>query len=406
MTSTPVSSARPADRAPGATPLGALLALTALASFAAGTATLSIFFVTAREPYLFTGVQQYALGLLVGVGYTLGALAAARVTRAWRARGGSARTLLGLLSLAMAGLLCLPLATRTDASIFALLALYAPLTGCFWPLVEGYVSGGRRAAALRSAMGRFNVTWSTTLLASFFVPPLFAHALHGVFGLLALTHVVAALFLLGFQREPGAHLEEEHEVPRGYPELLRVHRVLHAMSYLVMYALSPYLPRLLERLGLAGLAAGALAATWLGARALGFLVLERWHGWHGRWSVAVVGALCVLGGFGATLLGPRLGAGAIPVVVLALVVFGAGLAALYAAALYYAFEVGGSEGGGSHEALIGLGYSIGPSCGLFVLGLERAGWLEASRRDGALLAVITALCLAAAAFAWRRRRGP
>lgn len=389
----------------GASPLGAVLAFTALASFAAGTATLAIFFVTEREPYAFTPAQQYALGLLVGVGYTAGALAAARVRRAFAARGRSARELLALLSLVMAVLLFLPLATRSDASVFALLALYAPLTGCFWPLVEGYVSGGRRGAALRSAMGRFNVTWSLTLLASFFVPPLFEHGPQGVFVVLALTHALAALLLFGFRREPGGHLEEHHAVPRGYPELLRVHRVLHAMSYLVMYALSPTLPRLLERLGLAGFEVGALAATWLGARSLGFLLLERWHGWHGRWSVAVVGTLCVLGGFGATLLAPRLGAAAIPAVALALAVFGAGLAALYTAALYYSFEVGGSEGGGSHEALIGLGYTIGPGCGLLVLGLEHSGRLGAGQRDGALLGIITALCLVASLAAWRRRRG-
>ncbi len=397
----------PASGTPsGASPLGAVLGFTGLASFAAGTATLSIFFVTAQAPYAFTPLQQYALGLLVGVGYTLGALLASRVRRGFRAVGGSSRGLLARLSLALGALLCLPWFTHSDASVFVLLAFYAPLTGCLWPLVEGYVSGGRRAGELRSAMGRFNVTWSLTLLASFFVPPLFADSFRTVFAILALTHVASVLALLRFRREPGEHVEEEHAVPRGYPELLRVHRVLHAMSYLVMYALSPYLPRLFERLGLSGFGASALAVSWLFARALTFVALGRWHGWHGRWSVAVVGTLCVLGGFAATLLAPGLGRGAIPVVALSLFVFGAGLAALYTAALYYAFEVGGHEGGGSHEALIGLGYSIGPSCGLLVLGLERGGWLSESQRDGALLVVITGLSLGAALWAWHHRRAP
>ena len=387
-----------------ASPLGAVLAFTGLASFAAGTATLSIFFVTARAPYEFTAVQQYALGLLVGVAYTLGALAAARVRRAFARLGGSSRDLVALLSLAMAARRCLPLFTRSDGSIYLLLALYAPLTGCLWPLVEGYVSGGRRAGELRSAIGRFNVVWSLTLVPAFLVPAQLERSAGAVFVVLALTHAACALTLLGFRREPGAEAEEEHAGPRQYAELLRVHRVLHAMSYLVMYALSPYLPKLLERLGLAGSAAGAVAATWLLARALAFATLERWHGWHGRWSVAVIGALCVLGGFGVTLLAPGLGSAAIPSVVVALVVFGVGLAALYTAALYYAFEVGGHEGGGSHEALIGLGYSIGPSAGLAVLGLEHGGVFGAEQRDAVLLAVITLLCLGAALWAWRHRR--
>jgi hypothetical protein len=394
-----------------ATPLFPVLVFSALASFAAGTTTLGIFFVTARAPWEFTDVQQYALGLLVGVTYTLGALSAAAVRRWLSARGCPARVLLAALSLAMAALACVPLAARSDAAVFVLLACYAPLTGLFWPLVEGYVSGARRGAELRTAMGRFNIVWSLTLVPSFLVPPLVERSAAGVFVAVAATHVASLACLFGFRRELGEHAHGssqtvDHAAPPVYAELLRVHRVLHAMSYLVMYALSPYLPKLLERLGLAGMAASALAATWLFARVLGFALLERWHGWHGRWSVAVAGALLVLGGFGATLLAPGLGHGALALVVPALLLFGAGLAALYAAALYYAFEVGGSEGGGSHEALIGLGYSIGPSCGLLVCGLERGGVIAGAGRDGALLLVISAICLGGALLAWRRRGAP
>ena len=380
-----------------------MLAFTALASFAAGTTTLAIFFVTERPPYDFTVVQQYALGLLVGVTYTAGALSAGPVRRALAARGLPGRTLLALLSLAMAALACVPLAARSDAALFLAVACYAPLTGLFWPLVEGYVSGGRREAGLRSAIGRFNIVWSLTLLPSFLIPPLLQHSAAGVFVAVAATHVASLACLAGFRREPGEHAHEAHHAPRAYGELLRVHRVLHAMSYLVMYALSPYLPGLLGRLDLAGMAASALGATWVATRVLGFALLERWHGWHGRWSAAVVGALFVLCGFGATLLAPGLGAGALAVVGVALAFFGAGLAVLYTAALYYAFEVGGSDGGGSHEALIGLGYSIGPSCGLLVCALERGGVIGGARRDGALLLVISAISLAAALYAWRNR---
>jgi hypothetical protein len=120
--------------------------------------------------------------------------------------------------------------------------------------------------------------------------------------------------------------------------------------------------------------------------------------------VASVGTLCVLGGFALTVLAPELGAAALPVALAALFVFGVGLAALYTAALYYAFEVGGHEGGGAHEALIGLGYSIGPSCGLFVCALERGGALGPERRELVLLAVITVLCVLGALYAARHRR--
>jgi hypothetical protein len=393
--------------APRAAPLVPVLALTALSSTAAGTATLSVFFVTERPPYAFTPAQQYALGLLVGVTYTLGALGAGWVRRALGRRGASPRALLGGLVLGLAALMCVPVLAGSTGVLFAVLGLYAPLTGLFWPLVEAYVSGGRRASDLRAAIGRFNIVWSVTLLPSFLVPSLLAEHPERVFLAVALTHLASLLCLQRLGAEPGVHAHDEtHLVPAHYRELLRVHRVLHATSYLVMYALSPYLPTVLARMGVDGRLRGALAASWLAARTVGFAVLERWHGWHGRWAVACVGMGLVLGGFAVTLLAPELGAAGLPCLLVALVAFGSGLAALYTAALYYAFEVAGHEGGGSHEALIGLGYSIGPSAGLLVCALEEGGALPSARRDVALLLVITALCLVGVGLAWRRRRAP
>jgi len=393
--------------APRAAPLAPVLLLTALSSFAAGTATLSIFFVTERPPYAFGPAGQYALGLLVGLTYTLGALGAGRLTRALARRAVPPRALLARLVCALAGLMLVPVLVPASWALYAVLALYAPLTGVFWPLVEAYVSGGRRAGELRAAIGRFNIVWSVTLLPSFLIPPLLEDHPARVFLAVALTHLASLWFLRKLGSEPGAHAHDEtHLVPARYRELLRVHRVLHATSYLVMYALSPYLPTVLARLGVDGRLRGALAASWLAARSIGFAVLERWHGWHGRWAVAGVGMALVLGGFAVTLLAPELGAAGLPCLLVALVAFGSGLAALYTAALYYAFEVAGHEGGGSHEALIGLGYSIGPSAGLLVCALEEGGTIPAARRDVALLVVITALCLAGVGLAWRRRRAP
>jgi len=389
-----------------ASPLSAVLGLSGLMSFASGAGTLSVFFVTARPPWSFTAVQQYALGLLVGLTYMSGALLAGDVRRLFARRGLSARTLLVLLSLAMGLLMLVPILVRSAPSMFVLLGLYAPLTGLTWPLVEGYVSGGRRGQALRAAVGRFNIVWSATLPFSFLLPPLLDQAPGLVFAAVSLGHLATLPFLPRFHPEPGPQAHEAHPVAAGTRELLRVHRVLHATSYLVMYALSPYLPALLGRLGIDRRLHGLVAATWLVARVLTFALLERWHGWHGRWSVAVLGILLVLGGFAATLLAPGLGSGALPLVVAALLAFGAGLAALYNAALYYALELGGHDGGGSHEALIGLGYSIGPGCGLLVCALERGGWIPIERRDGVLLAVITAVCLLGALLAWRSRRAP
>ena len=48
------------------------------------------------------------------------------------------------------------------------------------------------------------------------------------------------------------------------------------------------------------------------------------------------------------------------------------IATIYTGAIYYAMAVGHSEvdAGGTHEALIGVGYTVGPACGLVAGGLE------------------------------------
>ncbi len=396
---------RASDSSRSPSPLAPVLAFAGLSSLAAGTTTLGIFFVTSRA-FAFSAAENYALGLVFGATYAGGALFASAVRRGLARLGLSARALLGSLAGALACLLILPLVAHSRGAIFVVLGLYAPVTGVFWPLVESYVSGGRRGEELRSAIGRFNVVWSCALLPSFWgVSRLLERSASAVFLALALVHGASLLFLLLFREEPGEHEPEaEHEVPAVYRQLLRVHRVLHATGYLVMYALSPYLPILLSGLGLEPRAASVVAGTWLLARVLTFAVMERWHGWHGRWSVARGGTGLLLAGFGLTVLAPHLSLAALPLACLGLVAFGVGIAALYTAALYYAFEVGGGEGGSSHEALIGLGYTVGPLCGLLACVLARLGVVPGRGVEGVLLALVAALSLAAAAWAARHRR--
>jgi hypothetical protein len=233
-------------------------------------------------------------------------------------------------------------------ALVAVLGVYAPLTGTLWPLVESYVSGGRRAGELRSAIGRFNIVWSVTLLPSFWVQ---ARSPELVFASIAAMHFAAALFLPRFLREAGEHPHDDPTRAAALPGAPA--RAPRAACLLV--------PRDVRALAHAAVAPGALrgarpgelvASTWLLARVLTFALLERWHGWHGRWAVAWIGIGLVLGGFGVTVLSPVLFP-VLPALVVGLLAFGSGLAALYTAALYYAFEVGGSDGGSSHEALIG-----------------------------------------------------
>jgi len=84
-------------------------------------------------------------------------------------------------------------------------------------------------------------------------------------------------------------------------------------------------------------------------------------------------------------------------VVTGLVCFGLGHAMIYYAALYYRMSVGHAqvESGGTHEALIGLGYSVGPAVAL----VGEAVWVGNPR--GGILAGVSVLVVVAGVFAVR-----
>lgn len=386
-------------------PLGAVLAFTAILSFAStGGATLGIFFVT-RRVYGFDAPLQYLLGLVLGGTYVAGALSAARLQRlVRRSLGLSMRATLTLVTVLLGLVLLVPAFTHARLPFFLTIAVFAPTSGLLWPLVESYVSGGRRGPELRRAIGAFNVVWSGALVPAFWVlSPLLERAPGALFPGLCVAHLVALVFVRRFPREAAPHGPATHApAPASLRAQLGVHRVLLASAYLVMYALTPALPGLLDRAGLAASWQSVVASTWLLARVFGFWALGRWHGWHGRWSVAWGGELLLLVGFGLVVTAP-LGPAPLVRAVPGLVAFGLGMALLYTAALDYAFEVGGDESGGGHEALIGLGYTLGPACGLGVVGLEAAGLIATGAREPTLLAVLVALSAGAALVAWTRR---
>ena len=137
---------------PRPAPLAAVLPLTFLSSMSCGTVSTGIYFLT-KHGYAFSAQANFALGLVQGVAYTGGAFAAGAVAARLRHRGVATRTLLLLVLLGLGALCALPFAWPASASIWILMTLYSPLNGMLWPIVESYVSGGRREAELRRALG-------------------------------------------------------------------------------------------------------------------------------------------------------------------------------------------------------------------------------------------------------------
>ena len=373
------------------TSLGKLYAVTFLNSLGTGVVTNGIFFLT-KNSFGFTQAQNFILGIVLGVTYIFGAMGAGSAISVLKGVFPSltARALLFWIQ-AILGLCCIiPLAAQffTPAGqtipqwpIWALILIYSPLTGLLWPMVEHYLSGGRRGQELRSGMGMWNVVWSSAVVLSYWgmSPLVESHAVETILVLGGL-HVLAAFMTMGFAVEPAEHVhatpgdsDDPSHDPIVYSKLLYTLRILLPLCYVVSSTLVPYLPDAFFKLDVPVPWQAFIASAWLVPRVITFYVLQRWHGWHGRWSLPIIGGLLMLGGFCVAVAAPLLPrlfnlstVSATATLVLGLFAFGTGMASIYTGALYYAMEATHEkvEAGGTHEALIGLGYTVGPICGL------------------------------------------
>lgn len=334
------------------------LLVTAAESTAGGVIAHGIYFL-ARAAWGFDDTDNLWMAVALFVPYVPAALLAGPVAR----RVGSRRTLQAAnLVMIVAGL---GLAAGLPPWTAWLLApLYNGLAGMVWPIIEGYVAGGQHGPGLHRAVGRFNLTWSLTLAPALWIVALAGDDLRISFGALVALHllVAAAASRLPANPPPADHGAEP--VAEHYPKLLRSCRVLLPVSYVLLDALSPLLPGAWEKVGVAASWAALLSSLWMLARFATFVGLVRWSGWRGRPAALLVGAVLLVSGFAVSL-----SAGTIPALLAGLLAFGAGQGTLYYQALYYGMAVGKSEveSGGTHEAVIGLGYLGGP--GLALLGL-------------------------------------
>ncbi|GIK18098.1 MAG: hypothetical protein DYG93_03410 [Leptolyngbya sp. PLA2] len=386
-------------RKPVCAPLWAVLAVTFVNSLGTGIVTNGVFFV-ARESYGFGATANYGLGLLLGIFYVAGALGVSPLLLrlAARHKAISTRAVLIFVTTSLGVLCFLPvLADRLNAGTWAIwvfTACYSALSGSLWPMIESYLSGGRRDKALRSAIGRFNVVWGVAVVAAFWMmAPLVKPWPLGIIAILGVLHVFTAAITWPLGAEPGRHLESRHEPhPPVYRSLLGVLRILLPTSYFIAAAWQPFAPTAVERIGVAVAWQTPLVATWMASRVIIFFVMERWHGWHGRWPTPLAGAILLGMGFAVSVLSPLVGAGVAGTVamIVGLSILGLGMGIVYSAALYYAMEVGEAEvsAGGKHEALIGLGFTLGPACGLAgTLGVE-SGLLSGVAVEVAVLSAV------------------
>lgn len=398
--------------------LGPVLWLTFINSVGTGIVTNGIYFL-AKSAYGLGTKGNFALGVVLGLTYIAGALAVGPILN-WAKRSPRASTR-GAFCLALigCGVLCIvPLAAKAAGlqgpwPAWLLVAAYSPLTGCIWPMTESYLSGGRRGPVLRRALGLFNIVWSTALVVAMWaIGPLVKERPLEVIAVLGLLHLVAIAIVRVLPAEPAAHTHESHEPhPQVYERLLGAHRLLLPMGYLIVSTMSPYLPTAFERMGIASAWHTPLTATWHATRVAGFVWLQHDHRWHGRWWAPVLATVTLVAGFAMVMLAPKFvsadsGDWPIVVFVAGLALLGLGVATVYTGALYYAMSVGGAEvdAGGTHEALIGVGYTVGPGIGLAATVAIDARIMPASVFEWLVAGAIVSLAAGTWALVGSRRK--
>ncbi len=373
-----------------------LFVLTFLESISTTLLQRGVYFY-AQEVLHYSQTQNLWLALCSGAAYVLGAFGSHAATR----RLGEKQLLIGILAALALLHGGLGFATNPAPLLLPGFVLVGALQGLKWPIIESFVSAGTTPQRLLPLLARYNVTWAVAVAVAV-----------GVSGVLInsgepalLFYAAAALNVLGvalcwpLPAHP-AHLPDAHPERPAAAELTRFSRLLGSArwsmlcSYSLMFVLAPLMPSLFRGLDLTVTEATQAAALMDIVRVLGFALLGAWVGWRGR--APLLGAVIVLlpASFLLIVLGKSL-----PLVLLGEAVFGACGAFTYTAALYYALVVKNAsvDAGGAHEALIGLGFAIGPASGLF--GQALTG-LSFGHDTSMLLATLPVLLTCAAGASW------
>lgn len=347
-----------------------LLIAVFLLSVATASAEHAVFFFT-KEALGFGVMANLLLALVFGATYLAGAHRSHALSE-WSVRrlpgvGNERAVLLAVLAsqVVIGGLLAW---SPTPGMFWALWPVLGLVSGVQWPIVESYVVAGRPPRAAATAISRFNVTWAVAVVwavaVSGFLIDWWEPALFAMGGLLNLVGI--GVLLATFPKR-ATHLQDDHperiaaEVVRSYRPLIASSRWSMLSSYTLMFVLGPYLPEVFDTLGYGVVAATLLAGVLYALRVVSFAWMGVWTGWHGKKLPLAIGAVALPAGALLILL-----PSAIMPVLIGEVVFGFTAGVIYTASLYYGMiEKNASvEAGGDHEAVIGVGFCLGPLLGM------------------------------------------
>jgi MFS family permease len=320
-----------------------------------------------QKEYQFDNKQNLAVGAVHGLIYIGASLL-----------GGKAGQKFGYFTLLRIGFLGMALSIALGgffpAAAMQLIALTGwTITMCFtWPMLEAMTCEHEDATALPHRLGLYNVIWAASAASAYFSGGMIFEALgaQSVYWLPVIIHLVQFIITFPMQKWHDEWLAKAPPIRGeaavmgegiGKPVFFRkLAFMANPFAYMTINTLLAVVPGIAANNGMTVAEAGRIMSLWFIVRAVSFVVLWFWHGWHYRFGWFVAAFIMLIGGFLSLML-----ANAVWQLIVAQIVFGLAAGLIYYSSLFYAMDgsEAKSEHGGIHEALIGAGICGGPAIG-------------------------------------------
>ena len=386
-----------------------LYGVEAVTGLASTMLIISIYFYTEKR-FGWKMRQNLLLAAAEGLVYVVGSLAASFIST----RFGRRNSLLVVYAI-LATIAAIGIIRPTPTVVTSLLIIYTMVISLTWPMLESLVSADLPPRQLSRVLGAYNLVWAGIGACAVAVNgSIIEHWPKGVFIIPTAAHVAGLILLALTPATPTseAHVESSEDL-RAEDALLEQRRLALWLSrialpatYIVIFSLSAMLPSLAAIKRLPTSYATLVGSAWLVARWFAFWFLGATHWWHTRPRLLLWAAVLMLIGFIGTVL-PATRSGPLSTILAAMIgsqiLLGMALGLIYSASLYFGMVLsdGSTEHGGYHEALIGLGQTMGPLAG----AIAQTIWPGNAVAGIAAVSGLVALAiLAAAGAAWRARR--
>lgn len=368
-----------------------------MSAFSCSIFLLGIYF-WARVRYDFSNTENLALGALQGLGHMIASRLGGRVSD----RIGYNRLLITGLSL-----VCLISLTGWIADArwipFVAIALYSSSIAITWPALEAGAMHLPGSINMPQRLGIYNLVWSFTGAIGFAVSGfIFSWNTNAIFWFPGLVHALQIIWII-WQR--GRHAVKgsaamsfphvgNHQAREVKQYLTRLSWMSNSLGYFLAGGFAALTPHLGERLGLSQSWTIWLGSSLLAARAIGFVMLFRWDGWHyhrgwglyALWSAPLYLAAIFFTQHLAVVAG-------------ACLLLGFSLGLSYYMSIYYSLDASDNKGeqGGLHESIIGIGITAGPLAG------AAGGYFTGTTLGAKATIVIGALLISAIGVLWLKR---